>query len=96
LDEKCNRGIKRVFTLNSGTTYETNENLGTKFKIAQNSGIDTWQTVNIWTENVTEVPNGFLPLTQVPPMKQMKIQVLNLKQPKTQVPIRYLTLIDLV
>jgi hypothetical protein len=34
----------------------------------------------------------FLPLTQVPSMKQMKTQVLNLKKPKTQVPIGYLTL----
>jgi hypothetical protein len=42
-------------------------------------------------ENVTEVPNGFLPLTQVSPMKQMKTQVLNLKKPKTQVLIEYLT-----
>jgi len=27
------------------------------------------QTLNIWTKNVTEVPNRFLPLTQVPLMK---------------------------
>jgi len=64
--------------------------------------VDTWQAVNIWTENVTEVSNGFLPLThvppmnqmknQVPPIKEMKNQILNLKKPKTQVPIEYLTL----
>jgi hypothetical protein len=48
--------------------------------------------INIWTENVIEVPNEFLPLTQVPLMKQMKIHVLNLKKPKTQVLIGYLTL----
>jgi hypothetical protein len=51
-----------------------------------------WRAINIWTKNVTEVPNGFLPLTQVPPIKQMKTHVLNLKKPKTQVPIEYLTL----
>jgi hypothetical protein len=50
-----------------------------------------WRAINIWTGNLTEVPNGFLSLTQVPPMKQMKTQVLNLKKPKIQVPIRYLT-----
>jgi hypothetical protein len=48
------------------------------------SAVDTWQTINIWTKNVTEVLNGFLPLTQVPLMKQMKTQVLNLKKPKTR------------
>jgi hypothetical protein len=52
-----------------------------------------WQTDNIWTENVTEVPNEFLSLNRVPPMKQIKIQVLNLKKPKTHVQIGYLTLI---
>jgi hypothetical protein len=25
--------------------------------------VDMWQTVNIWTKNVTEVPNRFLLLT---------------------------------
>jgi hypothetical protein len=44
------------------------------------------------TENLTEVPNEFLPLTHVPPMIQMKIQVLNLKMLKTQILMRYLTL----
>jgi hypothetical protein len=29
---KYNRDIKWVFTPNSGTTYDTNENSGTKFK----------------------------------------------------------------
>jgi hypothetical protein len=24
------------------------------------SVVDTWQTINIWTENVTEVPKWFL------------------------------------
>jgi hypothetical protein len=56
------------------------------------STVDTWRAVNIWTKNVREVPNEFLPLTQVSLMKQMKTQVLNLKKPKTQVPIGYLTL----
>jgi hypothetical protein len=41
------------------------------------------RVVNILTENVIEVPNGFLPLTQVPPKKQMKTEVPNLKKPKT-------------
>jgi hypothetical protein len=27
------------------------------------STVDTWSTVNIWTKNVTEVPNKFLALT---------------------------------
>jgi hypothetical protein len=36
------------------------------------SAVDTWQIVNIWTKNVTEVPNGLLPVTQIPLMKQMK------------------------
>jgi len=54
------------------------------------STVDTWQAVNIWTENITEVLNGFLPVTQVTHMKQMKIQVLNLKKSKTQIPIRHL------
>lgn len=49
------------------------------------SAVDTWRAVNIWTKNVIEVPNQFLPLTEVrvPPMKQMKTQVLNLKKSKT-------------
>jgi hypothetical protein len=54
--------------------------------------VDTWHTINIWMKNVTDVPNGFSPLTQVPPMKQMKTLILNLKRPKTHVPIGYLTL----
>jgi hypothetical protein len=41
------------------------------------------RAVNIWTENVTEVPNEFLPLTQISHMKQMQTQVRNLKKPKT-------------
>jgi hypothetical protein len=45
--------------------------------------IDTWRAVNVWTENIIEVPNEFLPLTLILPMKQMKTQVLNLKKPKT-------------
>jgi hypothetical protein len=40
---------------------------------------DTWRDVKIWTESLTEVPNGFLPLIQVPPMIQNKTDVLNLK-----------------
>jgi hypothetical protein len=51
--------------------------------------VDTWQHVNFMTKNLTEVPNEFLPLTQVPPMIQMKIQVLNLKTLKTQALIGY-------
>jgi len=50
-----------------------------------------WGAIKIWTENLTEIPNGFLSLTQVPPMIQMKTQVLNLKTLKTQVPMKYLT-----
>jgi hypothetical protein len=46
------------------------------------STIDTWQAVKIWTENLTEVPNGFLLLTHVPHMIQMKTQILNLKSLK--------------
>jgi hypothetical protein len=32
LDEKSNRGTKRIFTPNSGTAYDTNKNSITKFK----------------------------------------------------------------
>jgi hypothetical protein len=40
--------------------------------------------VNLRAVNIlTEVPNGFLPLTQVPLKKQMKTEILNLKKPKT-------------
>jgi hypothetical protein len=49
--------------------------------------VDTWQTINFRTENLTEVLNEFLLLTQLPPMIQIKTQVLNLKMLKTQVPI---------
>jgi hypothetical protein len=56
------------------------------------SAVDTWRDVKILTKNLTEVPNEFLPLIQVPPMKQNKTEVLNLKSRKTQVPIGYLTL----
>jgi hypothetical protein len=55
------------------------------------SAIDTCRDVKIRTENLTEVPNEFLPLIQVPPMIQNKTEVLNLKSRKTQVPIGYLT-----
>jgi hypothetical protein len=48
--------------------------------------------VNIWTKNVLEILNEFLFLIQVSSIKEMKIQVLNLKKPKTQVSIGYLTL----
>jgi hypothetical protein len=34
--------------------------------------IDTWRAVNIWTKNIIEVPNEFLPLTLVLPIKQTK------------------------
>jgi hypothetical protein len=57
------------------------------------SAVDTWRAVKIWTENLTEVPNGFLPLIQVPPMIPNKTEVLNLKTRKTQVPMGYLSLI---
>jgi hypothetical protein len=57
------------------------------------SAFDTWRAVKIWTENITEVPNEFLPLIQVPPIIQNKTEVLNLKTHKTQVPMRYLTLL---
>jgi hypothetical protein len=50
-----------------------------------------WRAVKIRTENLTEVPNGFLPLIQVPPMIPNKTEVLNLKTRKTQVPMGYLT-----
>jgi hypothetical protein len=43
-------------------------------------------------KNLPEVPNEFLPLTQVSLIIQMKTQVLNLKTLKTQVQMRYLTL----
>jgi hypothetical protein len=46
-------------------------------------------------ENLTGVSDGYLPLTQVPPIIQIKIQVLNLKTLKTQILIEYLTLIKL-
>jgi hypothetical protein len=44
--------------------------------------VNTWWAVKIWMENVTQVLNEFLPLTQI----------LNLKKPKINVPIGYLTL----
>jgi hypothetical protein len=56
------------------------------------SAVDRWRDIKIRTENLTEVPNGFLPLIQVPPMIQNKTEVLNLKSRKTHVPIGYLTL----
>jgi hypothetical protein len=56
------------------------------------SAVDTWRAVKIWTENLTEVPNEFLPLIQVPPMIPKKTEVLNLKTRKTQVPMGYLSL----
>jgi hypothetical protein len=59
------------------------------------SAVDTWRAVKIRTKNLTEVPNGFLPLIQVPPMIQNKTEILNLKSRKTQVPIGYLTLLFL-
>jgi len=55
------------------------------------SAVDTWRDVKIRTKNLTEVPNEFLLLIQVPPMIQNKTEILNLKSRKTQVPIRYLT-----
>jgi hypothetical protein len=51
------------------------------------------QTVKIWTKNLIDVSNRFLPLIQVPPVIQNKIEVLNLKTLKTQVPIKYLIFI---
>jgi hypothetical protein len=56
------------------------------------SAVDTWRAFKIRTENLTEVPNGFLPLIQVPPMIPNKTEVLNLKTRKTQVPMGYLSL----
>jgi hypothetical protein len=56
------------------------------------SAVDTWRAVKIRTENLTEVPNGFLPLIQVPPMIPNKTEVLNLKTRKTQLPMGYLSL----
>jgi len=55
------------------------------------SAVDMWRDIKIWTKNLTEVPNGFLPLIQILPMIQNKIEVLNLKTRKTQVLIGYLT-----
>jgi uncharacterized protein (DUF362 family) len=57
--------------------------------------IYTWQVVKIWTKNLTEVPIEFLPITQVPPMIQMKTQVLNLKTLKTHILMKYLTCLKL-
>jgi hypothetical protein len=56
------------------------------------STVNTWRTVKIWTKNLTEVVNEFLPLTQIPPIMQIKTQILNLKTLTTQVPKKYLTL----
>jgi hypothetical protein len=58
------------------------------------SAVDTWRDVKNRTENLTEVPNVFLSLIQVPPMIQNKTEVLNLKSRKTQIPIGYLTLFN--
>jgi hypothetical protein len=55
------------------------------------SVVDKWQGVKIWTKNLIEVPNAFLLLIQVPPIIQNKIDVLNLKTRKSQVPMDYLT-----
>jgi hypothetical protein len=55
------------------------------------SAVDMWRDVKIRTKNLTEVPNGFLLLIEVPPMIQNKTEVLNLKSGKTQIPIGYLT-----
>jgi hypothetical protein len=46
--------------------------------------VDTWRAIKIWTENLTKIQNEFLPLTQVPPVIQMKTQVLNLKTLKVE------------
>jgi hypothetical protein len=43
------------------------------------SEVDTWRTVQIWTKNLTEIPNEFLPLIQIPRMIQNKTKELNLK-----------------
>jgi hypothetical protein len=61
-----------------------------------NLAVNTRRDVNFRTENLIEILNGFLPLTQVPPMIQIKNQVLNLKMLKIQVPIGYLTLIIII
>lgn len=53
--------------------------------------VNRWQIINIWTENVIEVPKC-MTLNSGPPIKQMKVQILNLKKLKTQIPIGYLTL----
>jgi hypothetical protein len=53
------------------------------------STVDTRRDVKSWTENLTEVPNRFLPLIQVPLMIQNKTEILNLKTRKTQVLIDY-------
>jgi hypothetical protein len=47
-------------------------------------------------KNVIEVPNEFLPLTQVLSMKEMKTRVLNLKKHKTQISMGYWTLIVII
>lgn len=60
------------------------------------SAVNMWWTVNIWTKNITNVLNRFLSLTQIPPMKQIKTKMLNLKKHKTQVPIEYLTIFFLL
>jgi hypothetical protein len=43
------------------------------------SAVDTWRDVKIQTRNLTEVPNEFLPLIQVPPIIQNKTEIQNLK-----------------
>jgi hypothetical protein len=54
------------------------------------STVDTWRTIKIWTKNLIEVPNEFLPLIQVSPMTQNKTNILNLKTLKTHIPMEYL------
>jgi len=60
------------------------------------SAVNTWRAIKIRMENLTEVPNEFLPLIQVPHMIPNKTKVLNLKTRKTQVPMGYLSLIFLI
>jgi hypothetical protein len=46
--------------------------------------VDTWRVIKIWMKNLTEIPNEILSLTQISPIIQNKIEILNLKTLKTQ------------
>jgi hypothetical protein len=53
----------------------------------------TWRTVSFWTENLIEVPIWSFPKTEILSVMQIETQVPKNKVFKTQILIRYLTII---